>query len=73
MDQIEFGLCQGLALDWCEFRPPRRLRTIPYRALVPRLLRQMVLRNDPKMALDWLGLALDWLGLTGFGNLENSF
>ena len=33
----------------------------------------MVLRNDPKMALDWLGLALDWLGLTGFGNLENSF
>ena len=52
MDQIEFGLCQGLALDWCEFRPPRRLRTIPYRALVPRLLRQTALSNGLKLALD---------------------
>ena len=32
----------------------------------------MVLRNDPKMALDWLGLALDLLGLAQIGQLTNS-
>ena len=31
----------------------------------------MVLRNDPKMALDWLGLALDLLGLAQIGQLTN--
>ena len=37
--------------------------TIPYRGLVPRLSRQMALRNGIKLALDWLGLASDLLGL----------
>ena len=37
---------------WRKFRPPRRLGTIPYRALVPRLLRQMALSNGLKLALD---------------------
>ena len=64
---------QSMTGEFALIHPPSRLGTIQHRALVPRLLRQMVLRNDPKMALDWLGLALDWLGLTGFGNLENSF
>ena len=31
----------------------------------------MVLRNDPKMALDWLRLALDLLGLAQIGQLTN--
>ena len=48
---------------WRKFRPPRRLGTIPYRALVPRLSRQMALSNGMKLALDWLGLASDLLGL----------
>ena len=37
---------------WRKFRPPRRLGTIPYRALVPRLLRQMALSNGLKLASD---------------------
>ena len=53
---------------------PRRLGTIPLRALVPRLKGQMALSNGMKLALDWLGLALDLLGLAlidHFWKLEN--
>ena len=58
---------------WRKFRPPRRLGTIPYIALVPRLKGQMALSNGMKLALDWLGLALDFLGLAlidRFGSLH---
>ena len=56
---------------WRKFRPPRRLGTIPYRGLVPRLSRQMALSNGMKLALDWPGLALDLLGLAQIGQLTN--
>ena len=49
-------------------RPPSRLGTIPYRALVPRLSAGMVLSNGIGLALDWPGLALDLLGLARLDN-----
>ena len=68
---------QGLVIDWSHvdadlvllrtFRPPSRLGTIPYRALVPRLSAGMVLSNGIGLALNWSGLALDLLGLAQIG------
>ena len=38
---------------WRKFRPPRRLGTIPYRALVPWLSAGMAHVNGVKLALDY--------------------
>ena len=46
-------VCQSMTVEFALVRPPSRLGTIPYRALVPRLSAGMVLSNGIGLVPDW--------------------
>ena len=63
--------CSWQLPDWIAElwnHPPRRPGTIPYRALVPRLSRQM----SSVMAWDWHWIGQDWHGWQRIGSSDDS-